>query len=134
MFLRRMLDGTLELGRSVVIVDEVDDLIVNEKPNAHYVKVRVRVRVRVRVKIRVCSPNPNPNPSEKPNAHYVKVAAIEVRSIVCTANPNPNPSPLALAVALPDRCRAHAGAGLLPRGAARRPGQAGGRGGGHAAL
>ena len=100
MFLRRMLDGTLELGRSVVIVDEVDDLIVNEKPNAH----------------------------------YVKVAAIEVRSIVCTANPNPNPSPLALAVALPDRCRAHAGAGLLPRGAARGAGQARARGGDHVAL
>ena len=27
MFLRRMLDGSLELGRSVLIVDEVDDLI-----------------------------------------------------------------------------------------------------------
>ena len=41
MFLRRMLDGTLELSRCVLIVDEVDDLIVNEKPNAHYVKVDV---------------------------------------------------------------------------------------------
>ena len=79
MFLRRMLDGTLELGRSVLIVDEVDDLIVNEKPNAHYVKVRLRVRKGwVRVKIRVFStnPNPNPNPSEKHSAHYVKVAVV----------------------------------------------------------
>ena len=100
MFLRRMLDGTLELGRSVLIVDEVDDLIVNEKPNAH----------------------------------YVKVAAIEVRSMVCTANPNPNPSPLGLAISRPDRRRAYAGAGLLSRGAARGAGQAGGRGGDHVAL
>jgi len=39
-FLRRMVAGKLDadLSRTVLIVDEVDDLIVNEKPTAHYVK------------------------------------------------------------------------------------------------
>ena len=39
-FLRAMVAGKLdeELGQAVLIVDEVDDLIVNERPNAHYVK------------------------------------------------------------------------------------------------
>jgi hypothetical protein len=39
-FLRRMCAGTLdaELCSTVLIVDEVDDLIVNERPNTHYVK------------------------------------------------------------------------------------------------
>ena len=26
------------LGKTVIVVDEVDDLVVNEAPNAHYVK------------------------------------------------------------------------------------------------
>ena len=39
-FLRKMVEGKLEdeLSKTVLIVDEVDDLIVNEKPNAHFVK------------------------------------------------------------------------------------------------
>jgi len=39
-FLKRMVAGKLDadLSRTVLIVDEVDDLIVNEKPTAHYVK------------------------------------------------------------------------------------------------
>lgn len=39
-FLKRMVVGKLDedLRRTVLIVDEVDDLIVNEKPTAHYVK------------------------------------------------------------------------------------------------
>jgi len=37
-FLRRMADDSLELDRTVLIVDEVDDLIVNERPNMHYIK------------------------------------------------------------------------------------------------
>ena len=37
-FLRGMVSGSLELSKTVLIVDEVDDLIVNERPNAHYVK------------------------------------------------------------------------------------------------
>jgi len=39
-FLRKMIEGTLdeELGNTVLIVDEVDDLIINEWPNAHYVR------------------------------------------------------------------------------------------------
>jgi hypothetical protein len=37
-FLRNMMEGKLVLDRTVLIVDEVDDLIVNERPNAHYVK------------------------------------------------------------------------------------------------
>ena len=37
-FLRGMVEGTLQLRSTVLIVDEVDDLIVNERPNAHYVK------------------------------------------------------------------------------------------------
>jgi len=39
-FLRKLVEGKLdeELGSTVLIVDEVDDLIVNERPNAHYVK------------------------------------------------------------------------------------------------
>ena len=39
-FLRKMVEGKLdeELANTVLIVDEVDDLIVNERPNAHYVK------------------------------------------------------------------------------------------------
>ena len=39
-FLRRMVKGKLDedLKASVLIVDEVDDLIVNERPNSHYVK------------------------------------------------------------------------------------------------
>jgi len=40
-FLRNMVEGTLELRQTVLIVDEVDDLIVNERPNAHYVKCDV---------------------------------------------------------------------------------------------
>ena len=40
-FLRGMVAGELELNSTVLIVDEVDDLIVNERPNAHYVKVDV---------------------------------------------------------------------------------------------
>ena len=40
-FLRGMVSGSLELNSTVLIVDEVDDLIVNERPNAHYVKVDV---------------------------------------------------------------------------------------------
>jgi hypothetical protein len=39
-FLQRLVEGKLdeELGQTVLIVDEVDDLIVNERPNSHYVK------------------------------------------------------------------------------------------------
>ena len=39
-FLRKLVEGKLdqELGATVLIVDEVDDLIVNERPNSHYVK------------------------------------------------------------------------------------------------
>ena len=38
-FLRSMVAGTLdELSNTVLVVDEVDDLIVNERPTAHYVK------------------------------------------------------------------------------------------------
>jgi hypothetical protein len=39
-FLRKLVEGKLdeELGKTVLIVDEVDDLIVNERPNSHYVK------------------------------------------------------------------------------------------------
>ena len=39
-FLRQMVRGTLEAeaSQTVLIVDEVDDLIVNEAPNSHYVK------------------------------------------------------------------------------------------------
>lgn len=39
-FLRKMVEGHLdgELKQIVLIVDEVDDLIVNERPNSHYVK------------------------------------------------------------------------------------------------
>ena len=33
-----MADASLELDRTVLIVDEVDDLIVNERPNMHYIK------------------------------------------------------------------------------------------------
>jgi hypothetical protein len=42
-FLRKMLAGQIdeELGQTVLIVDEVDDLIVNERPNCHYVKADV---------------------------------------------------------------------------------------------
>ena len=42
-FLRRMVEGKLDadLRKTVLIVDEVDDLIVNERPNNHYVKVRM---------------------------------------------------------------------------------------------
>ena len=40
LFLRKMLEGKLveALGDTVVIVDEVDDLVVNEDPNSFYVK------------------------------------------------------------------------------------------------
>ena len=40
LFLRKMLEGQLDevLGNTVIIVDEVDDLVVNENPNANYVK------------------------------------------------------------------------------------------------
>ncbi|KAL1529282.1 hypothetical protein AB1Y20_000236 [Prymnesium parvum] len=37
-FSRRMQEGTLDLSTTVLIVDEVDDLVVNEKPTANYVK------------------------------------------------------------------------------------------------
>ena len=39
-FLKKLVEGGLdeELGKTVLIVDEVDDLIVNEHPNSHYVK------------------------------------------------------------------------------------------------
>ena len=39
-FLRKLVEGKLdeELGKTVLIVDEVDDLIVNERPNNLYVK------------------------------------------------------------------------------------------------
>jgi hypothetical protein len=39
-FLKKLVEGTLDedLGKTVLIVDEVDDLIVNERPNALYVK------------------------------------------------------------------------------------------------
>lgn len=39
-FLRKMVEGKLDedLARTVLIVDEVDDLIINERPNAHYVR------------------------------------------------------------------------------------------------
>ena len=39
-FLRKMVEGKLdeELRNIVLIVDEVDDLVVNERPNNHYVK------------------------------------------------------------------------------------------------
>ena len=39
-FLKSLVAGTIddELAGTVLIVDEVDDLIVNERPNAHYVK------------------------------------------------------------------------------------------------
>ena len=39
-FLHKIVEGKLdeELGSTVLVVDEVDDLIVNERPNAHYVK------------------------------------------------------------------------------------------------
>ena len=42
-FLGRMVEGKLdeELQNIVLIVDEVDDLVVNERPNAHYVKTDV---------------------------------------------------------------------------------------------
>ena len=52
-----ILRGQLELGDTVLIVDEVDDLVLNEKPSLLYrardelltpvYKVRVRVKVRV---------------------------------------------------------------------------------------
>ena len=44
-FLRRMVAGKLDedLSGSVLVVDEVDDLIVNERPNSHYVKVDVEL-------------------------------------------------------------------------------------------
>ena len=44
-FLRRMVKGKLDedLSASVIVVDEVDDLIVNERPNQHYVKVDVEL-------------------------------------------------------------------------------------------
>ena len=40
LFMRKMLEGQLDevLGRTVIIVDEVDDLVVNENPNSNYVK------------------------------------------------------------------------------------------------
>ena len=40
LFLRKMVEGQLDevLGQTVIIVDEVDDLVVNENPNAHYAK------------------------------------------------------------------------------------------------
>jgi len=40
-FLRKMVEGKLdeELATTVLIVDEVDDLVVNERPNNHYVKM-----------------------------------------------------------------------------------------------
>jgi len=40
LFMRNMLEGKLDevLGQTVIIVDEVDDLVVNENPNANYVK------------------------------------------------------------------------------------------------
>ena len=46
-FLRRMVEGKLDadLRKTVLIVDEVDDLIVNERPNNHYVKVRMPRRL-----------------------------------------------------------------------------------------
>ena len=46
-FLRRMVEGKLDadLRKTVLIVDEVDDLIVNERPNNHYVKVRMSRRL-----------------------------------------------------------------------------------------
>ncbi|KAL1523443.1 hypothetical protein AB1Y20_018383 [Prymnesium parvum] len=37
-FARRLQEGTLDLSSTVLIVDEVDDLVVNEKPTANYVK------------------------------------------------------------------------------------------------
>jgi len=42
-FLRKMVEGKLdeELKNIVLIVDEVDDLVVNERPNNHYVKTDV---------------------------------------------------------------------------------------------
>ena len=58
-----ILRGGLELGDTVLIVDEVDDLVLNEKPSLLYrarddlltpvYKVRLRVRLRVRVRVRV---------------------------------------------------------------------------------
>ena len=44
-FLRRMVKGKLDedLSASTLVVDEVDDLIVNERPNQHYVKVDVEL-------------------------------------------------------------------------------------------
>jgi len=40
LFMRKMLEGELDevLGQTVIIVDEVDDLVVNENPNTNYVK------------------------------------------------------------------------------------------------
>ena len=40
MFIRKMCEGELDnaLGKTVIIVDEVDDLVVNENPNSNYVK------------------------------------------------------------------------------------------------
>jgi len=40
LFLRKMVEGQLDdtLGNTVIIVDEVDDLVVNENPNANYAK------------------------------------------------------------------------------------------------
>ena len=54
MVLRKMVDGSLKLSQAVLIVDEIDDLIINERPNAFYVKVDVE---RTPALIRCVSPS-----------------------------------------------------------------------------
>ena len=67
MFLRKMVDGSLELSSSVLIVDEVDDLIVNERPNAHYVKIdceRTPALIRCLAALKVGDPRPEGVPED----------------------------------------------------------------------
>ena len=65
LFLRRMLEGKLDevLGRTVIIVDEVDDLVVNENPNANYVKEDVERTPDLRkcVAARLIAPGSHPD-------------------------------------------------------------------------
>ena len=76
-FLERMVQGLLDedLRQTVLIVDEVDDLIVNEKPNAHYGgrarlglnadSIRARWRVRGAPRAAYCLLYTSPSPRDR---------------------------------------------------------------------
>ena len=79
-FLRKLVEGKLdqELGKTVLIVDEVDDLIVNERPNNLYVKRDDERSSAMVVSYQALKKNPNaPRPSGVDEETWAYACAVQ---------------------------------------------------------